>query len=383
MIVSCENCQRRYRIKPDTIHKLKHSIRCAHCGRRLRLSPIALAEKESRRSPIVAEDAKMTQWRAGPQMGRTQWVETPFSFLRVDLKGWINGICGKMILLFLILPAAIMVASSLISMWQLTALTKLINRENSRLAAWLAEDKSVEVCRAVAAQVGLYLKSHPRLHPTKLMQDPHFKRIAVQKVGRNRHTVLYQISNKNSSLHIWSHPDPAIIGKDLKRRHKAALSAVSQANYNQFVNIVLGARGLKESRGNYKILDANGNVRDEFRICTPIEGTPYVITVGTYTDDFVLPVQQVETRAAQQTTAIARIIILTTAVTLTVIAFAVFLFGQRLRWHILQLIQQADRIGMGDLKGHIKTDRTDELGDLAGAIGRLRDSMRLALRRPN
>jgi HAMP domain-containing protein len=66
---------------------------------------------------------------------------------------------------------------------------------------------------------------------------------------------------------------------------------------------------------------------------------------------------------------------------------AVFVFiiawfsGRALSRPIIKLTHVADRISMGELDIEINTKRKDEIGNLAEAIARMQDSIRLSIER--
>ena len=55
--------------------------------------------------------------------------------------------------------------------------------------------------------------------------------------------------------------------------------------------------------------------------------------------------------------------------------------GRTLSRPIIQLTDAADRISVGELDVEIETTRKDEIGDLAEAISRMQDSIRLSIER--
>ena len=70
------------------------------------------------------------------------------------------------------------------------------------------------------------------------------------------------------------------------------------------------------------------------------------------------------------------------AVTVVLVIIVAFIFSRRLSQPILRLTQAADAISRGRMDAEIEgTDRADEIGLLAAAIVRLRNSTRLALER--
>ncbi|MFH1292543.1 MAG: HAMP domain-containing protein [Pseudomonadota bacterium] len=67
--------------------------------------------------------------------------------------------------------------------------------------------------------------------------------------------------------------------------------------------------------------------------------------------------------------------------TLILIILIVSIYGTKLTGRIKTLTDVADRISVGELDAEIKIKSKDELGDLAEAISRMQDSIRLSIER--
>ena len=67
--------------------------------------------------------------------------------------------------------------------------------------------------------------------------------------------------------------------------------------------------------------------------------------------------------------------------TLLLIGLIVFIYGHRLTSKIRSLTEVADRISVGELGMEIETKSRDEIGELAEAIARMQDSIRLSIER--
>ena len=67
--------------------------------------------------------------------------------------------------------------------------------------------------------------------------------------------------------------------------------------------------------------------------------------------------------------------------TLLLIGIIVSIYGHRLSSKIRSLTDVADRISVGELGIEIETRSQDEIGELADAIGRMQESIRLSIER--
>ncbi len=68
-------------------------------------------------------------------------------------------------------------------------------------------------------------------------------------------------------------------------------------------------------------------------------------------------------------------------VTIVFVFIIAWFFGRAISRPIIKLTDAADRISVGDLDVEIKTNQKDEIGDLAEAIARMQDSIRLSIER--
>jgi len=67
--------------------------------------------------------------------------------------------------------------------------------------------------------------------------------------------------------------------------------------------------------------------------------------------------------------------------TLLLIGIIVSVYGQRLTGKIKSLTDVAERISIGDLGVEVETKSRDEIGELAEAISRMQESIRLSIER--
>jgi methyl-accepting chemotaxis protein len=67
--------------------------------------------------------------------------------------------------------------------------------------------------------------------------------------------------------------------------------------------------------------------------------------------------------------------------TILLIGIIVSIYGHRLTGKIKSLTDVAERISIGDLGIEIETRSRDEIGELAEAISRMQDSIRLSIER--
>ena len=98
-------------------------------------------------------------------------------------------------------------------------------------------------------------------------------------------------------------------------------------------------------------------------------------------DEFTGPVRMMESNAKAFTGKAKIVTLAILGATLLLIGLIVSIYGHRLTGKIRSLTEVADRISVGELGMEIDTQSKDEIGDLAEAIARMQDSIRLSIER--
>jgi methyl-accepting chemotaxis protein len=116
-------------------------------------------------------------------------------------------------------------------------------------------------------------------------------------------------------------------------------------------------------------------------VCVPVKGTPYYVASTTYLDEFTRPVERLKAvsktianKARNMNAAIMLGIIV-------IVGLIIFFYGRRVTGNIRYLSEVADRISVGELDAQIEVRSKDEVGELAEAISRMQDSLRLSIER--
>jgi HAMP domain-containing protein len=287
------------------------------------------------------------------------------------------GLRGKMFILFFLIPISLIIAASLLYIWQLTTLSSGLAKGSRETIVKMTEEVVAERAREVASQCKVYLITHPELKKAFFNYDLKFKRIVVQKIGVTGYTSLYEAAGLDGVWRTWAHLDPNMIGVDM-----TTLKESLGESFPGFWKIHTGVKGGKESKGYYKGRDAKGTLRDTFTMNVPVEGTPYILAATAYPDEFTEPVKFMQEGAALFALKTRNIVIGILGGTLILIGFIVALYAYRLTAKIKYLTEITDRISVGDLDAEITGIKSrDEIGELANAIGRMQESIRLAIKR--
>ncbi len=290
------------------------------------------------------------------------------------------GLRGKMFILFFLIPISLIIAASLLYIWQLTTLSSGLAKGSTETIIKMTEEVVAERAREVASQCKVYLITHPELKKAFFNYDLKFKKIVVQKIGVTGYTALYEVPGEDGVWRTWAHLDPNIIGSDM-----TTLKDSLGESFPGFWKICTGVKvgkELKESRGYYQRRDAKGGLRDTFTINVPVEGTSFILAATAYPDEFTEAVKYMQEGAALFALRTRNIVFGILGGTLVLIGLIVAVYGYRLTAKIKYLTDVTDRISVGDLDAEITGIKSrDEIGELADAITRMQESIRLAIKR--
>ena len=380
MIVICEECGKKYRIDPSKIKGAAARFKCRVCTHMIMVSkpqdtPVADSALDLSVAETTTDSADSGAPPATPEikLDRAAGEHIPVKPTR---KSGRMSLRAKMLLLFFFVPLLLIIGASFLYLWQFDKMAVLLTDESTKIVNQMAEDKIADLSTAVAIQCRLYLLAHPELNKEDFMNDMGFKTLAVQKVGLTGYTALYEMPDPDNIWRTWAHVNPKIIAIDM-----STLKKPLGKNFPGFWKIYTGVKGGKRSQGYYTWQDKDGKFREKFMVCTPVAGTPFVVAATTYLDEFTGPVRMMETRAGLLTEKTRLITWAILGGTIFLIGIIVSIYGHRLTGKIKSLTDVAERISIGDLGIEIETKSRDEIGELAEAISRMQDSIRLSIER--
>jgi len=376
MIVICEECGKKYSIDPLKIKGNKAKFKCNVCDFIITVikpveTPATPFPKPQFTKPDKEVDVKKTSAYKGKNKIKYARTKKTKSF---NLKGF--GLRSKMLLLFFLIPIILIITANILYLWQMNNLSSLLTSESSKIVETLVEEKVADTARKVAAECVLYLGSHPGMKKEDFNYDAEFKRIAVQKVGMTGYSAFYEIPDSKGVWQTWLHVNPKIIGIDM-----STLKKPLGKSFPGFWKVFTGVKEGGESRGYYTWWEKDGSFREKFMVCTPVEGTSFIIAATTYVDEFTGPVKLLNLRAKKQTAITRNIVFGIFITTILLIGFIVSFYGHRLAGRIKSLTEVSNRISVGELDAKIDIAGEDEIGELGEAISRMQDSIRLSIER--
>lgn len=345
MEITCEGCGKKYQIDPKKITGATSTFQCTECNQKITVL-----------NPTQDSGAKKEK------------VEPSASAPRRRL----FGLRGKMLLLYFLIPICLIIAGSLYYLNNMKTLSRDLSEESLDVVTDMAEEAVAEKARAVASEVGIYLKTHPALQKENFQNDPEFMNIAVQSVGNTGYTLLVSRATENEPSMIWAHPNKQLIGVDILVASVETTMGIELERWKKVT--------AKEFEFGKYFLGIDN--REAFEFSVPIEGTIFNAVATTYLDEFTLPMTELQNKATTITDRTTRNVIIILIATALLVAILVIVYSYRLSGRLRYLSSAADRISVGDLDMEIAGIKSrDEIGVLANDLSRMQTSIRLAIQR--
>jgi HAMP domain-containing protein len=393
MIAICEECGNKYRIDTNMIQGTKAKFQCAACNHIIVVAkPLAIVPDVQELPDYVGETDATAAAESGFQeqvAKKEPWAETVTEEESLETqsepakrksrkpkKKARFGLRPKMMLLFFIIPNLIIIAAGILYMRQIGNLANLITSKSTIIVANFTEQIIENKGRSVAAQLKLYLDSHPDRRDFTFNDDPGFQKLASQPVGKTGYTVLYSISDDDSKWNMWAHPNPKLFGVPT-----GALKKPLGENFEGLWNIITKVKGGKVARGYYNWRETDGQLRAKYMVSIPVEGYPYAIASTTYIDEFEKEVRQLKVNSGEIASRTRLYVLIILVSSLIMIGLVVSLYATRLAGKIQRLTEFTERISVGELDSEIEVKSNDEIGDLVAAISRMQVSIRLSIER--
>jgi PAS domain S-box-containing protein len=243
-------------------------------------------------------------------------------------------------------------------------------------------EKTIErQAQAVARQVEIFLRDHPRETIDSLQRDETFQAIAVQLVGDTGYTCVYEAGSGIMRFH----PNPKLI--DLRMASLAPQLPTWWSIFEPSLSRI-------ESSGYYEWIDNDGARREKYMsmvpVAVPIEERYLMVAATTYIEEFSKPLLELE-KKAQQVSGRYRQFVLRQAALIGGAHLAVLLMtfgsvalvGRRAQRRFIRPIQAlahaAQQLGAGRWETEVGATllrRQDEIGLLAQEFSRMQAQLK-------
>jgi nitrogen fixation/metabolism regulation signal transduction histidine kinase/DNA-directed RNA polymerase subunit RPC12/RpoP len=391
MVIQCENCQKKYKIDPTKLKSNKVAFACKQCGNKVIIStadpstaPEEMDKAETKDISIPGPTpATETEDKIGPNATMTlesnPVSDTPAASAHISEPKSKRryGINAKMLLLFFFIPLCLVITASAIYMWQLESLSGKISSDSYTIVERLSKELVNDTATMVANQCKLYLDANPYLTREDLNRNAEFRNLALKTVGETGYTCIYSVPDRNGKSGVWVHPNERIVGIDLPPAMKKALGP----KYQAWFDIYKGAYHGKSSTGYYKWQEKDGSIRDKYMTCVPVKGTPYVVAATTYVDEIKRDVDDLKVTANGMKKKTTKTILIVLGFTMVLMGSTTLFYSRRLKTNLSAIIDAAEKISVGELETVVKVNSDDEISDLAEAISRMQESIRLSIER--
>jgi predicted Zn finger-like uncharacterized protein len=366
MIAICEKCRKKIEIDPEKIQGEVARFRCPSCNHVITVSKPKV--KTSPPSPLKIDE-----------------VEAPSAESEgFGLKGKRIGLRGKIFLILFIIPICMLALAVPFTIGYINKANDSIVNEAVQSAIEKAKNDMNQMASTIANQVEAYLSSHPELETVDLQNDPALRKILFQRVSFSGEASMYLRYNPETQEALSTfliHPNKDLEGQPL---NSIMIKGVLGKNkYDEFGKITLiGPTGENRVASDFYLSkDENGILKERILACSPVSKTPYGILATANTDDFMLQVNLLSSRIRNLVFGTRNIVVGVFGGTLLLIGIIMLLYIHRLTRRIKSLTEIAYRISLGELKAEVGIKSKDEIGDLADAISRMQDSIRLSIER--
>jgi HAMP domain-containing protein len=238
-----------------------------------------------------------------------------------------------------------------------------------KLGERMIKEKAIDV----AAQIEIFIKTHPKVKREDILRDPWLKSIAVQKVGETGYTAVHDNMGIN-----YFHVNPQIVGSDLH-----ALSTKLPAFWK-----ILEASLKGPAYGYYDWKDADGRIRPKYMYLAHVKDTDLIVAATTYIDEFSIPTKAIEGRMKQVEKSYLegyedkiKIFYVVLLCVVLVLLTRIYFYARSLIRPIRYLSEVADKISMGELDTPIQIKAKGEVGALAESIERMQIGVKAAIER--
>jgi len=255
----------------------------------------------------------------------------------------------------------------------LKELTSASLNESKSSLGQMGERMIKEKAIDVAAEIELFIKTHPKVKREELLRDPWLKSIAVQKVGETGYTAVHDNMGIN-----YFHVNPQIVGSDLHD-----LSTKLPAFWKILETSLKGP-----AYGYYDWKDADGRIRPKYMYLAHVKDTDLIVAATTYVDEFSRPTKTIEGRMSQiEKSSLEgyegkiKIFYVVILCVVLVLLIRIYFYARSLIRPIRHLSEVADKISMGQWDTPIQIKEKGEVGALAESIERMQIAVKAAIER--
>lgn len=374
MIVICEECGKKYRVDPDKIKGSTIRFKCRSCGH------LSMLTKVPAKQPVTGTEkgASYNNEEMSVPSRRAPSPESSAGETQEELTGkrWRLGIRAKMILLFFVLPSVLSGLAVMLTLQQNYRIANNVMAQSKQVMIEAGKDLVLARTAAMADQLRLYLQNKPYLTGNQFASDPGFMQIVEGRGTQPGYAVVYSEPREGGreGATVWVHPEGGAVGQSVANVMQPRLGN-AYVGFLDLFNKALDGRRIDGTL-------TPGDTREQWLVAfAPVEGQPYGVVMLTPQQGFDQPLQTIEaaTQGNMRQALLMTLVIMGAA--FVAIGVVVSLFGHRLTGKLHYLTSVADKISVGDLETEIEPMPDDEIGDLADAIGRMQDSLKLAIER--
>lgn len=241
--------------------------------------------------------------------------------------------------------------------------------QDTRTALEVAAKKNIQQkADAVAAQIGIYLQSHPNLNPldiAALQADKTLATIAVQPVGQTGYTAVHD----SRGINIF-HRNPKVVNTPLSDL---------QSKLPAFWALVEASLDGTPVDGYYDWIEPDNSIRKKYMVIVPVPNTSLRVAATTYIDEFHEPVIETAGQLQAQVNNILSQLGLLAFIGGIYAITAAMLLGLQITKPLDKLRYAAEAVAQGNWEAIVPQKTSDEVGALSKSIYEMGHQLRDAI----
>lgn len=241
--------------------------------------------------------------------------------------------------------------------------------QDTRTALEVAAKKNIQQrADAVAAQIEIYLQSHPNLNPldiAALQADKTLATIAVQPVGQTGYTAVHD----SRGINIF-HRNPEIVNTPLSDL---------QSKLPAFWALVEASLDGTPVDGYYDWIEPDNSIRKKYMVIVPVPNTSLRVAATTYIDEFYEPVIETTGQFQAQVNNILSQLGLFAFIGGIYAITAAMLLGLQITKPLDKLRYAAEAVAQGNWEAIVPQKTSDEVGALSKSIYEMGHQLRDAI----
>ncbi len=383
MIVSCENCGKKYNVDESKIQGNQALGICTQCNEKIVFSLPQVdftsynegaSEDGTKRVTDEKPDSFDVSTESFVEQREASDPELSPKLLKKK-KGFGGGIGSKTFVLFFIVPFIFILVSGYLYLSWLDTLSSHVASEKRSIVTSLIEKSVIQRAEDVADEVKLYLDTHPEISIEQLGYDLEFREIALQKVGKTGYTAVDHVTESGRWLFV--------AGPEVVLEHGIRKNLVNEELFHLLQKRILENES-KKMKGMFVQAEQTGRLvtgyqtfvdGKRFQAIAPVAEYPLFVHATALISEVSQSLDKLQEKVVVTRIKIQKNVLLVLAAITALIAIIILFCSTSIARKLKKLTEISNRISKGNKDVSIDSFGNDELGELAESIKNLQDSI--------